>query len=246
MKSLIALVLAIVVGAVCIAAGDARASTVPCPSGPRTAKIVEPPAGWNAVPDTSGFTSAAVTGSGPSLSLVCTYGEAGRLESDLPPGERVCTVSGARFACRRAEGTLELGEPMGTRRLTIGDSVDLDTPTASTTKLSFNPIKVGRGKPDFIFAELFGNRNQPGYDLENNVRASPFTKRFPLPSECPRDGTTSSGIFFPIFDPGTENVTRSVFYACVTSEAGYWYLTRLSDIDQEGFVAHATLTWWRF
>lgn len=245
MKSLLALVLVVLIGTTYLNGGTARAGTVSCPTGNRTGKIVEPPAGWTAVPDTSGFTSAAVTGSGANLSLVCTYGEAGRLESDPPPGERVCTVQGAGFTCRRPNGTSELGEPVGTRRLTIGDTVDLDLPFPRS-KVGFTPIVSKSGKIDIIFAELFHNRNQPGFDLENNVRASPFAKRFPLPNECPREGTTSSGIYFAIFDPGTENVTQSVFYACVTSEAGIWYLTRLSDIDQEGFVAHATLTWWRF
>ena len=237
-----------IAGAFLIFASPAMARSVACPSGPLHAEIIDPPVGWSPVQDSGAFSAARVEGAGANLALICEYGEAGRITSQPPPGERVCRVSGTGFDCRRPVNTDELGPPVGTLQLVEGDTVDLDVaPPLKSIKFSLTTKSTSLTKSiDFIFANFVNTRDQPGYDLESSSRASPFVRRFPQPNECPLGGTTSTGVYFPLIDPNTRTTQTGPMFACVTTSSGKWYLTQLTKISRSDNKTRATLTWWRF
>lgn len=232
-------------------AAAVEAATIDCPTQRQTAEITTTPAGWSPIEDTDGFSGREITGSGANLSLVCTYGIAGRIERDPPPGQRVCTVSASGFVCDRPRRLEDLGPPAGTKQITQGDLIDLDVQPAFKPRQS---VSLKRGINDLLFrghafdGQIASGFEQPGFALQNgSLTASPFlTKRFPPETECQIPETLSrTGLFGPMYDTDRTTLTSALF-GCVSSNTGDWYLVRLTQMTRVNNVTRATLTWWLF
>lgn len=223
---------------------SASAATIACPAGPLHSEIVDAPGNWTPVPIEGALSGAELRGAIPDFLLVCKYGPAGEITLVPPAQHPICRkLTATSFDCRAPINTGELGPPIGSLKLVEGDKVDLDTkPSSKTTSISTSFISSKA--VDFIFANFVNTTNQPGYDAENGAKIAVFTRRFPIETECPLNGGSSSGNYFPLIDTATGRAQTGPMFSCVTTAGGKWYVTQLTEISRSDGKTRATLTWW--